>query len=169
MHGGYLDSNDEPVNDHRHIERWPGIGRPIGWVHTRSALVGRLAVSFNYYKTDPATGVLEAQHRLVLVDPDHPFAYGVLTPADESSPPTGHEGEADTWYLRGIKLGTVAAGANVDLDATVREALSKEQSLATNSFSMARIIGGVIGDPFDPVFRQKMGIREVPLPPDFVP
>ncbi|HEU4984726.1 MAG TPA: hypothetical protein VFT58_03720, partial [Nitrososphaera sp.] len=75
------------------------------------------------------------------------------------------------WYLRGLKLGTIAAGAEVDLETRVRVFLPEEENVATtpSNFSMARMIGGAIGDPLDPYFRERMGIQEVPLPPGFQP
>lgn len=147
---------------HTHIDRWPGL-RYEGRVSTRDDSRHRAAVSFDYYKTDPNTGLLETTRRLVLVDRDRPYAFGVLLP-ENGAAPTGHEGEKPTWYIRGQKLGSLALGEDAQLGSRIAEL---DADAPTYSFSMARMLGGAIGDPLDPTFRAAMGIQEVPLPAEF--
>jgi len=143
------------------LEKWPGV-RVEGT--TGSGEARQVAVSFRYYKA-AQNGRLEYGRRLVLLDRLSPFGFGLLLPGREVDQPTDHEGEAPTWWLRGQKLGQVGLKERVIL-ANRLEGLPESGGL--NNFSVARILDGPLGDPRDPDFRETMGIREVPIPSNFM-
>jgi hypothetical protein len=104
--------------------------------------------AFNYYHAD-AAGALEQPARLVAVQG---FGYGVH--------PCNY-GEEPTWYLRGQHMGSRTFDGNGSETSTTLLPISQ---VNIEHFSMARIVGGPLGDPLtDAAHRAQWGIAEIPL------
>jgi hypothetical protein len=125
----------------------PGLKYKGEVMHRR--LGGQPVVAFNYYKADDQ-GAVEQQARLVAVEG---FGYGVHP---------DNAGEEPTWYLYGDYIGSRTFNA----DGTIASRRLFNPPVEQIDFSMARIVGGPLGDPLtDAAQRAQMGVAEIPAAP----
>ena len=111
---------------------------------------GAARIAFRYYKRAKDGGVEKDYRTIRMPVGEIAFAHGVLTP--------DHEGEADTWYIRGLHDGHAVNDPDQGL-------IPGGQIDPPNprNFSMARIVNGPLGDPLtNAPFRHEMGIAEIP-------